>query len=182
MANTLTDLHSLIWTALLAALVGAGAYLIVPVGPVPVSLQPLFVFLAGFVLGPRRGALAVALYVLAGAVGLPVFSGGGAGIGHLFGPTGGYLFGFVIAAFVCGLARTQGEAVSWSAGLGFGGGALLLVYALGSLWLKVALSLTWTQTWAAGVVPFIPWDGLKVVAALFCARHLHRLGLLPGQR
>ncbi|MEF2230770.1 MAG: biotin transporter BioY [Pseudodesulfovibrio sp.] len=182
MANTLSDLHGLIWTALLAALIGAGAYLIVPIGPVPVSMQPLFVFLAGFVLGPRRGALAVALYISAGMLGLPVFSGGGAGPGHLFGPTGGYLFGFAAAAYACGLARTPGEPLSWSAGLAFGGGALLLLYAIGSIWLKLVLSLSWTQAWLAGVVPFIPWDGAKVVAALFCARHLHRFGLLPGQR
>ncbi|MDD3312908.1 biotin transporter BioY [Pseudodesulfovibrio sp.] len=180
--NSLTDLHGLIWTALMAALVAAGAYLIVPIGPVPVSLQPLFVFLAGYALGPRRGPLAMGLYMLAGLLGLPVFAGGGAGLGHVFGPTGGYLFGFLAASWLCGLARTSTLGFTWSSGLAFGGGALLTLYAMGAVWLKFVLSISWTKAWLAGVVPFIPWDGLKVVAALFCARHLHRFGLLPGQR
>ena len=182
MPNTLTDLHQLVWTALMAAMVAAGAYLIFPIGPVPISMQPFFVFLAGFALGPKHGLLALGLYLLAGTVGLPVFSGGHSGLGHLIGPTGGYLFGFALAAWLCGFARRSGKIVPWGAGLAWGGVALLLVYALGGGWLKFALDMTWTKAWLVGVVPFIPWDGLKVIAALVCVRYLFRFGLLPGQR
>lgn len=180
--NSLTDLHQLVWTALMAATIGAGAYLIVPIGPVPVSMQPFFVFLAGFVLGPRRGALAVGLYVLAGAIGLPVFAGGKSGVAHVFGPTGGYLFGFILSGFICGLARRGETVIPWLKGLAFGSGALISVYCIGAVWLKVALSWTWFKAWMAGVVPFIPWDAFKVVLALLCSRYLGKHNLLPGQR
>lgn len=180
--NTLTDLHQLVWTALMAAMVGAGAYLVFPLGPVPISMQPLFIFLTGYVLGPKRGVLAIGLYLLAGTLGLPVFSGGRSGLGHLLGPTGGYLFGFAVAAFLCGFAQRPDRPVSWSRGLAWGGGALLAIYTIGGVWLKFALSISWAKAWLVGVVPFIPWDGLKMVAALACARYLSRFGLLPGQR
>ncbi|QGY39933.1 biotin transporter BioY [Pseudodesulfovibrio cashew] len=180
--NSLTDLHLLVWTALMAAAIGAGAYLIVPIGPVPISMQPFFIFLAGYVLGARRGALAVGLYLLAGTIGLPVFAGGKSGLGHLLGPTGGYLFGFMVSAWLCGLAGHHERVIPWIKGLAFGAGALLTAYAAGAAWLKFALGLTWYKAWLAGVVPFIPWDAVKVVLALLCVRYLARHNLLPGQR
>lgn len=180
--NSLTDLHATVWTALMAATIGAGAFLIIPIGPVPISMQPFFVFLAGFILGPKRGALAVALYLLAGTIGLPVFSGGKSGLGHLLGPTGGYLIGFVVSAFLCGLAKTNEKAITWTKGILFGLLALVAVYAIGATWLKFALSFDWHKTLIVGIVPFIPWDAIKVIAALMCSQYLARLNLLPGQR
>ena len=180
--DSLMDLHQLVWTALMAALIGAGAYLIIPIGPVPVSMQPFFIFLAGYVLGPRYGLMAVGLYLLAGTIGLPVFSGGKSGLGHLFGPTGGYLFGFAISAWLCGLARkTSKNGLSWVAGIAWGFIALLAVYTIGAAWLKFALDLSWTKAFLAGVAPFIPWDAIKIVAAVGCCKYLIRLNLLPGQ-
>ncbi|MBG0790556.1 MAG: biotin transporter BioY [Desulfovibrionaceae bacterium] len=181
--SPLLDLHRLVWTALMAALIGAGAYLIVPIGPVPVSLQTLFIFLAGYTLGPRHGVLAVALYLLAGIVGLPVFAGGTSGLGHLLGPTGGFLFGFVLAALLCGLARpAQGKLVPWGRGLLFGVLAIIALYALGVARLKAVLDFTWAKAMAVGMIPFIPWAAVKIVVALACCRYLARLNLLPGQR
>jgi len=180
--NSLTDLHQLVWTALMAATIGAGAYLIVPIGPIPVSMQPFFVFLAGYVLGPRYGVMAVGLYILAGVIGLPVFVGGKSGLGHLFGPTGGYLFGFVVSAWLCGIARKDDRVIPWVKGLVYGGGALLALYLIGTVWLKFALAVGWKKAWMIGAVPFIPWDAIKVVAALTCGRYLGRFGLLPNQR
>ncbi len=180
--NSLTDLHMLVWTALMAATIGAGAYLIVPIGPVPISMQPFFVFLAGYILGPTRGAMAVGLYLLAGTIGLPVFAGGKSGLGHLIGPTGGYLFGFVVSALLCGLARRGDVVISWFKGIAFGAAALLAVYAIGSTWLKFALGMEWSKAWMVGVVPFLPWDAVKVVLALVCSRYLAKFSFLPGQR
>ncbi|WP_285906710.1 biotin transporter BioY [Pseudodesulfovibrio pelocollis] len=180
--DSLTDLHQLVWTALLAATIGASAYLIVPIGPVPISMQPLFVFLTGFALGPKRGVMAVGLYLLAGTLGLPVFAGGRSGLGHLFGPTGGYIFGWLAAVWLCGLARQPDGTVSWMRGGGFGLVALLVLYSMGATWLKFALSLSWHKAWLVGVAPFIPWDALKLAAALAAARYMTRIGLLPGRR
>ncbi|NDV19705.1 biotin transporter BioY [Pseudodesulfovibrio sp. JC047] len=178
--NSLTDLHQLVWTALLAALISVGAFLVVPIGPVPVSMQPFFIFLTGFILGPKRGVLAVGLYLLAGTIGLPVFSGGRSGLGHLFGPTGGYLFGFVLSAWLCGMGRKTSPNLHWAAGLLWGIGALLAVYGTGMTWLKFALDLSWQKAFIVGVVPFMPWDAIKIVAAVACCRYLIRLNLLPG--
>ncbi|WP_286182128.1 biotin transporter BioY [Desulfovibrio sp. Huiquan2017] len=179
--SPLSDLHRLVWTALMAALIGAGAYLIVPIGPVPVSMQPFFIFLAGYLLGPRHAAMAMALYLLAGFIGLPVFAGGKSGLGYLLGPTGGYLVGFLGTGFICGLGRTRAGELPWTRGLLAGLAGVGLVYATGAIWLKYVLALSWAKAMVAGVLPFIPWDILKVVVALACARHMVRLRLTPGR-
>ena len=180
--SPLTDLHLLVWTALMAALIGAGAYLVVPIGPVPVSMQPFFIFLAGYLLGPRHAFLAMTLYLLAGIIGLPVFAGGKSGLGYMLGPTGGYLLGFLGTALICGLARTSEHGLPWVRGVLAGLAGVGLAYATGAVWLKIVLTLTWTKAVALGVLPFIPWDILKVVVALACARHMVRLRLTPGRR
>ena len=90
------DLHKLVLASLMAALIAVGGYLAIPIGPVPIVLQNLFVLVAALLLGSKWGSAAVAVYLLAGACGLPVFAGGGGGLGHLFGPRGGYLFGFLV--------------------------------------------------------------------------------------
>ena len=82
--------------SLFAALLCVSSYVVIPIGPVPVTLQVLFVLLAGAVLGAKMGALSVVIWVMLGAFGLPVFAGGKAGPMVLLGPTGGYLLGFVI--------------------------------------------------------------------------------------
>jgi len=179
--SPLSDLHRLVWTALMAALIGAGAYLIVPIGPVPVSMQPFFIFLAGYLLGPRRAVLAMGLYLLAGVVGLPVFAGGKSGLGYLLGPTGGYLIGFLGTAFICGLARDRAGKLPWTRGVPAGLAGVGLAYAAGAVWLKIVLELSWTKAAALGVLPFIPWDVLKVLAALACARHMVRRRLGPDR-
>lgn len=100
-----TNLKPLVFSALFAALTAAVSPIKIPLGftPVPITLQTLMVLLSGAMLGPYYGALAMILYVTVGALGLPVFAGGSSGIEVLFGPTGGYLLSYFIAAFVVGL-------------------------------------------------------------------------------
>ena len=180
--NSLTDLHQLVWTSLMAATIAAGAYVMVPLGPVPFSMQTFFVALTGLVLGPKRGAMAVGLYLLAGTLGLPVFAGGKSGLGHLLGPTGGFLMGFVAFAVLCGLARVGETVIPWVKGLVFGFLGMAALFILGAVWLKFSLSLTWSRTWDAAVLPFLFWGSIKIVSALLCARYLSKYNLLPGQR
>src|SRR3989339_566072 len=99
-----SNLKPLVFAALFAALLAAVAWFKIPLPftPVPITLQTLVVLLSGAVLGPYYGALSMILYVAVGALGLPVFAGGGSGIGALLGPTGGYLFSYFIAAFFIG--------------------------------------------------------------------------------
>lgn len=177
--NSLTDLHQLVWTALMAATIAAGAYISLPIGPIPVSMQTFFITLTGFVLGPKRAMLAVGLYLLAGTIGLPVFAGGKSGLGHLFGPTGGFLFGFVISAAICGMARVGETTIPWIKGIIYGLLGMSVLFIMGAFWLKFSLDLTWTKTWSVGVAPFLLWGAIKNLAALLCCRYLSRFSLLP---
>ncbi|MGD9200475.1 MAG: biotin transporter BioY, partial [Chitinispirillia bacterium] len=95
-------IRNLIFTALFAALMVMGTYIRIPIGPVPVVLTNFFIFLAGLFLGSWWGMASVGLYLLMGALGLPVFSSGG-GIAIFAGPTGGFLVGYLSAVFLCGL-------------------------------------------------------------------------------
>ena len=98
------NLKKMIFAALFAALTGAVAWFKIPLPftPVPITLQTLLVLMSGAMLGAYYGALAMILYLVVGAIGLPVFAGGGSGIGALLGPTGGYLFSYPVAAFTIG--------------------------------------------------------------------------------
>ena len=165
------SLRMTVYASLMAALTAAGAYLAIPIGPVPIVLQNLFIFLSGLLLGPRWGAASVAIYLLAGALGLPVFAGGTGGIGHFAGPTGGYLLGYLPAVFVIGLIscgskkRVVLDIVAMVAGS-------VIVYAIGLSWLKILTKMTMTKTLAVGMLPFLPGDALKIAAAVPIAKAL----------
>lgn len=139
-----------------------------PFTPVPLSGATLGVLYAGVLLGSRRGAAAVALYLLEGAAGLPVFSGGAAGFVHFLGPTGGYLLGFPLGAFVAGLLAERGwdrTPLRAFAAMLIGSAA---IFALGLIGL--ARFVPANGLLAAGLWPFVPGDLLKAAASA---------GLLP---
>jgi biotin transport system substrate-specific component len=149
-----------------AALVSLSAQVDVPnSGPVPGTLQPLAVLLVGGLLGAWRGAAAVALYLLAGAVGLPVFAGGTSG----FGPTVGYLVGFVLAAFIVGAVSERSAAMPLGRRavillLGMVAGVAVL-YALGLIVLAAQLGLDASAALDAGFTPFIGGDLVELLVA-----------------
>lgn len=159
--------------SLMAALIAAGAYLAIPIGPAPIVLQNFFVMLAALLLGRRWGLGAVAVYLLMGACGLPVFAMGLGGIGRLAGPTGGYLMGYLPMVWVIGLIvdKTDDRFRLMYDILAMLLGSIIL-YACGVTWLKMVLGLTWPQALAAGVYPFIPGDVVKIMAAAPLARAL----------
>lgn len=161
-------LRPLVYTALFVALISVGAFIAIPIGPVPIVLQNMFVLLAGLLLGPAWGTACVAVYLLVGLAGLPVFAGGTSGIGKLFGPTGGYLLGYLPAVLATGvISRTLGEKPG-SDVLAMAAGSVI-VYAAGVPWLKIAFSLSWGKAVAAGMVPFLLGDVLKIAAAAVIA-------------
>ncbi len=155
-----------------AGLIVAGSLLVaalaqvaipLPFTPVPITGQTLAVLLVGAVLGARRGAASLALYVAEGALGLPVFTGGAAGLARLAGPTGGYLAGFVVAAFVVGwLAERARDRRLPGSLLVFAAGEAV-IFALGVAWL--ALYVGPGRALAAGLWPFLAGDALKALAA-----------------
>lgn len=167
-------IRSLVLCSLMAGLMAAGAFIQVPIGPVPIVLTNLFVLLSGLLLGARWGAAAAALYVLVGALGLPVFSGGRGGLAHLIGPTGGYLFGFIFSAWVTGLISARfSRSLSGNAIAVFLG--VLTVYSLGVPWLKWVTLMTWAKAWTVGMLPFLPGDLIKAITAVIIYRSLKPL-------
>jgi biotin transport system substrate-specific component len=151
-------------------LVALSAQLAIPLPftPVPITVQTLSVLVSGAVLGARLGALAMLLYLGYGALGWPVFAGGRAGVEHLLGPTGGYLWGFVFAAFVTGALAERGWDRRWVTALGAMGIGQVVIYVLGIIGLLRFVPAD--RVLALGVWPFLLGDLLKVVIAA---------GLLP---
>ncbi len=166
-----TSLRMTVYASLLAALIAAGAYLALPIGPVPIVLQNLFVFLSGLLLGPRWGVASVGVYLMAGALGLPVFAGGVGGIGRFAGPTGGYLLGYLPAVYVIGWIskKSKGRAAEDVLAMVCGS---IIIYACGVSWLKILSGLTLAKTLAVGMYPFILGDGVKIAAAVPIAKAL----------
>ena len=172
-----TSLRSMVYASLFGALTAVGAYIIIPLPPVPITLQTLFLGLAGVLLGGRLAALSQVVYLLLGIIGLPVFAGGKAGLGVLFGPTGGYLIGFVAAAFVIGrlVALKNRPGFVWVC-LSLTAG-MAVIYTLGVLQLSLVARLTPLKALTVGVLPFLPGDIVKIVLTALIARKLQdRLG------
>jgi biotin transport system substrate-specific component len=133
-----------------------------PFTPVPITGQTFAVLLVGASLGNRRGAASLALYLLLGILGLPFFAGGSSGVSALIGPTGGYLVGFVIAASLVGLLAVRGlDRRIPGALLAFLAGEIA-IYVFGVGWLSVYLGFR--QAIAAGFLPFLVGDAIKLVA------------------
>ncbi len=168
--------RDLVMMALFAALTAVGAWIQIPIAPVPFTFQVLFVLLAGVMLGPWLGALSQLVYVLLGVTGLPVFAGGTSGLGILFGPTGGYLFGFVFAAYVVGrLSEATRNKFLWAL-IPMGSG-IVAIYLLGMVQLALVANLSLVQAFLAGVVPFVGFDLVKAVIAAAVAQRLKLLGI-----
>jgi biotin transport system substrate-specific component len=161
--------------ALLTAL-GAQIRIPLPWTPVPLTLQTFFVPLAGAALGPVLGAGSQLLYLAVGLAGLPVFAGGAAGPAVLWGATAGYLAGFPLAAWGAGafLRRSPGPSLP-RIGLAIALG-MAAIYACGAAWLVIGLHASLGQALTAGVLPFLPGDAVKAIAAAGLVRGAWRRG------
>jgi len=160
------------WIVLFGGLTALGAQVEIARYPVPYTLQTLFVLLSGAFLGARNGALSQIAYLLAGAVGAPVFSSAGFGIARLFGPTGGYLLAFPLAAAVVGYLVRQRRTLLWT-GLSMAAG-LLVVFISGTVQLKAVLVLDWAAAFSGGFLIFSWWDIVKVSAAAMIYHEIAR--------
>ena len=166
-----------LWMVGFAAATAIGAQIEIPHQPVPYTLQTFFVLLAGALLGKRNGALSQLMYLAAGAAGLPVFSHWGYGLAKLAGPTGGYLIGFPIAAFVVGYLVQRNRSILWTAiSMAVG---LLTIFSLGTLQLFVFFDHDFTDAFRNGFLIFSLWDMLKLGAAVLVRHRL--LKRMPGQ-
>jgi biotin transport system substrate-specific component len=153
---------------LFVILISLGAFVRIPLPftPVPLTLQTLFVLLAGAFMGSGPGALAGIIYIVLGVSGLPIFAGAGSGLFYLLGPTGGYMFGFILAAVLIG-RFTKYFAGSYARILGLFFLADLLLLACGAVWLKVMLRCSFLKVFFIGFLPFVFGDLLKASFAAF---------------
>jgi biotin transport system substrate-specific component len=155
-----------------AALTSVVSPISIPLGaltPVPITLQVFLVYLILMLLGPWYGTLSLAIYLLLGVTGLPVFAGLSGGTAILVGPTGGYLFAFPIAALLGGLVARRRSASRSNDTIRVSVAALValgLIYGIGVAWLSNSFSLSLYNGFLAGALPFIPVDLLKAVVAI----------------
>lgn len=177
--QTQSTLKELVYTALTVALMSVCAWITIPFFAVPFTMQTFAVFAALMLLGGVRGTIAVAVYLALGAVGAPVFSGFRGGIGALVGPTGGYLFGFLITA-LCYLAceklikTKKAEYPALVVGL-------ILCYLCGTLWFAAVGTKDFVSALSICVLPFILPDLIKLTLAFFLVRRLRKLGFGLGR-
>lgn len=169
-----TPLRSLILAAEFAAIISVLSQFTLPMGIVPLTGQTFAIGLTVTILGKRTGTYAILIYLLLGLIGLPVFAGMTGGIGILFGPTGGYLVGFILNGLLTGylLEKTKFN-YTWGIIANLAGAVVTLIF--GTVWLKISGDLSWTGAFSGGFTPFIIPGIIKAVAAAY-------LGILVRNR
>jgi biotin transport system substrate-specific component len=169
-------------------LVALAAHLSFPLffTPVPLTLQTFAVLALGLLLGPATACSALLLYLFEGAAGLPVFSPHGpGGLLQLMGPTGGYLMSYPLAALVAGQLFARARRIrgwsNFSIALGASAAASLLILVAGAAWMALISHLALAQIAAVSIVPFLPGDALKTIAAAALASGAMRARKLPAE-
>ena len=170
--------NSSLFIALIAVFSWISIPIPIPLFPVPVTLQTLAVLLAAAVM-KRYALIPVLLYLVLGGLGLPVFHNGMAGFGVLFGPTGGYLIGFIPAAMAAGLAYECSRREVQISGLVL---ATALIYLFGLTWLILSTGMSVSAAIVAGMLPFLPGDALKGGAAYLISTRFGQFPAWPARR
>lgn len=168
-AKTRINTAEITMIGLMAAVTCILGPLSIPIGPVPISFTNLAVYLAVILLGLKRGTISYLVYLLVGLTGVPVFSSFTGGPAKLFGPTGGYLAGFIFMALITGLfverfrdADSGKQIPMYFAGMVLG---TAVTYLFGTAWLAFQAQMSFSEALAAGVIPFLPGDIAKMVIA-----------------
>lgn len=156
------NIYNMVLIAIMAAVLCVVSPFALPIGPVPISLATFAIYIIVFILGLKKSTISVLVYLALGLVGVPVFSGFSGGVGKVFGPTGGYLIGYLLIAIIAGIfiEKFEGKIYMYAIGLVLG---TLVCYAIGTIWLACQASLSFTAALGAGVIPFIPGDVAKIV-------------------
>ena len=168
--------RDLIITALFTSLTAVGAFISVPLGPIPVTLQTIFVVLSGIILGARLGALSQITYIILGLIGLPIFSGGTGGLTSIVSPTFGFLLSFIVAAYVIGKLTEKNKSIfkiTYSVFIGS-----LIIYVIGVPYFYfifthyLGKSINFYEALKFACLPFIPGDIIKAIIAITLAKQL----------
>lgn len=161
-------------TAVFAAIICMVSPFTIPIGPIPLSLATLAIYIAASTLNWKFGTLSVVVYVAIGAIGLPVFSNFGAGIQRLVGPTGGFIIGYILCALVIGLILKKHSIKKWLYPVAMVIGTIVL-YACGTAWFMFSLDYTLVSALMVTTVPFLIGDVIKIVLASVIAPRLRMI-------
>lgn len=184
MKNQKITTYQMAVTAVMAAVLCVLGPLTVPIGAIPISLANFVICLTAWLLGPKFGTLSVAVYLCIGLIGVPVFSGYGAGLAKLAGPTGGYLVGYLLLALIGGLfiEKSNGNPVVSGIGLVLGDAAC---YVLGTAWFVFQMQCELSYALSVCVYPFIALDLAKIVVSCVVGallrKRLEQAGVLKLQ-
>lgn len=145
----------------------------IPIGTIPISLTNLVIYFGLYILGAKKEFISYCVYLLIGLVGLPVFSGFTAGPQKLFGPTGGYLIGFIPMAIIAGIfiERFERKPIPSMIGMMLG---TMLCYAIGTAWLAYQAHMDFMAALAVGVLPFLVEDLIKIIFAAVVAPQIYK--------
>lgn len=164
----------MVYTAMFTAIICVCSIISIDIGSVPITLQTFAVCVSAAMLGWKRGTISVVLYVLLGTAGLPVFAGFSGGIGVLTGGTGGYIIGFIFTALIVGFAADKFDrkllplVISMILGI-------LVCYAFGTPWFMYVTKLDLGVSLGYCVIPFLPFDGIKIVLATVIVNRLSKI-------
>ncbi len=157
-------LRMYLFSSMLAAVTAIFAQIEIPLPLVPISGQTLAVGIAATILGSRYGAFSMVIYMMLGVIGLPVFAGFAGGAHVVAGPTGGYIIGFIAAAFFTGLFLEK-TAFTYKMAIIANLIGMIVTLTFGAIWLKILLDLSWPAALAAGVTPFLAVGVIKALLA-----------------
>ncbi|SFI96199.1 biotin transporter BioY [Thermoflavimicrobium dichotomicum] len=178
MKSRASSLRNMILAALFVALVAVGGQISIPLTPAPITLQTLFLMLAGSILGARWGAASLLVFVALAAAGAPVLSGGKGGLAVLLGPTGGYVFSWPVAAFLIGWMVEKwgkgGQIKAWQLTVAHIVGGIILVHAIGFPWLLAATHMPLHEAFMGAFLIFLPGDLAKAFVATAVVKALYK--------
>ena len=172
--STVFSTKEIVMVGLCAAIMCvAGPFAVpIPISPVPISLTPFVIFVIAYVLPPKLCTLSTFIYLMLGAIGLPVFSGFSGGAGKLAGPTGGYLIGFLLTAFICSVFNSRfNKNILSAVGMICGAAAY---YLFGTVWFTVQQDVSFYAAFVSCVLPYLFGDALKIAAAMLIGSQLRR--------
>ena len=173
MAKKLFSVRDMVLCALFAALLCVASPFTLPVGPVPLSLCNFVLMTAACILGGVRGTVSAAVFVFVGTLGLPVFSGGAGGVGHILSPTGGFILSYVPMAAISGAFATLGRRCKNGFLLSLVGCFLsaFLGYIIGAVWYAFFADVPFSrELLGICVLPFLPFDAVKCVGAVLISK------------